>query len=302
MIANSIVSNSDYTQVLNGFTFLKNYADSGFSKVVPARTVTFTIKQILNNPNFLIDTFRQQGGREARIDMKISDVEVLPDTTVHKSTFTFNQKTNGNTVPTSGNYANGYLKFLACSHGIVSFIPDPVAGKIGSQCKMEYTIRNAANEIVINLKDNYGGFHPNYQPFAGDANNSPAESYYRVWTPSFYDYANLQWVRDWYNNFTPISGTPFNSGNDRGNNHFEQYGKYLPVYTDAEENDFYTITIKNTGLFPFEFRAGKTSVFDTQGLADVYTTIPADGQNYTFRLNIRDYGVGEAYKINAYIR
>jgi hypothetical protein len=81
MIANSLVSSSDYTQVFNGFKYIKSYSESGFTKVIPTRTVTFTIKQILNNFNFLIDTFIQQGGRESRIDMKITNTETPSSTT-----------------------------------------------------------------------------------------------------------------------------------------------------------------------------------------------------------------------------
>lgn len=284
-----------YDDTFNAFVFLKNYAQSSSIRVVASKTVNYSLWQQLNDSTFLLRKWQQEGGNSTRIDMKITDLPVVtPDSTIYKSVFTFNQKTNGNTVPTSGNYVNGYLQFQAFSHGIVFKVPDPVGVQRGLQVKLEYTIRNAANEIVINLKDNYGGFHPNYQPFAGDANTQPAESYYRVWTPSHGDYANLDFVRDFFNNFTAISGTPFNSAVDRGNNHFDQYTKYLVEGT-------YTMTIKNTGLFPFELRAGKTSVFNTQSLADVYTTIPANNSEYNFTLNVVNNGVNEAYKINAFI-
>lgn len=284
-----------YDDTYDAFLFLKNYAQSSSIRVTATKTVNYSIWQQLNDSTFLLRKWQQEGGQTSRINLKIANIdEPTIDPTIFKSVFTFNQKTNGNPVPSSGNYVNGYLLFEAFSHGIVFKVPDPVGAKVGLQCKLEYTIRNAANEIVINLKDNYGGFHPNYRPFAGDADNSPAESYYRVWTPSHPDYPNLAFIRDFYNGFTPISGTPFADANDRGNNHFDQYSKYFPEGT-------YTITIKNTGVFPFQLRAGKTSVFNTPNLADVYTTIPADNIERTFTLNVQNFGVGEAYKINAFI-
>ena len=284
-----------FDDTYNSFLFLKNYAESNFNLVVPTKTVNYSLSQQISDPTYLLRRWQQEGGSYTnRIDMKISDINVItPINEVFKSVFTFNQKTNGNPVPTSGDTENGYIKFYAFSHGIVFKVPDPVGAKRGLQCKMEYTIRNAANEIVINLKDNYGGFHPNYQPFAGDANTQPAESYYRVWTQSHGDYANLDFVRDFYYNFTAISGTPFQNANDRSNNHFGDYTKYFP------EGD-YKLTIKNTGAFPFELRAGRNDVHLTQGQADVYTTMEA-GTERIFDLNVRTLGTGQPYKINAYI-
>jgi hypothetical protein len=283
-----------YDDTFNAFVFLKNYAQNSSNLVVASKIVYYSITQQLNDSTFLLNRWQQEGGNSTRIDMKISDTSVITDSIIYKSVFTFNQKTNGNTVPTSGTYVNGYLQFWAFSHGIVVNVPDPVLAKKGQQCKLEYTIKNALNEIVINLKDNYGGFHPNFQNFSGDANTNPAESYYRVWTPAHEDYENLKWIRDYYNNFTPISGTPFNSAVDRGNNHFSQYHKYLV------EGD-YTLTIKNTGLFPINLRAGKTDTLETLGVADVYTTIPANNMEYNFTLHVRNYESNQPYKINAYI-
>ena len=293
-------SRQAYDDTFTAFVFLKNYAQSSSVRVVASKTVNYTLPQLLNDSTFLARRFQEEGGQSTRLDLKIATS--APNTSVFKSVFTFNQKTNGNAVPTSGNYVNEYLRFEAFSHGIVFKVPDPVGAKVGMQVKLEYTIKNAANEVVINLKDNYGGFHPNYRPFAGDADNDPAESYYRVWTSSHGDYANLSFIRDFYNNFTAISGTPFATANDRGNNHFNDYSKYLP---EGE----YTMTIKNTGLFPFQLRAGKTSVFNTPKTtsghnineADVYTTILANNTEYSFTLYVSNYGMGEAYKINAFI-
>jgi hypothetical protein len=283
-----------YDDTFNAFVFLKNYAQNSSNLVVASKIVYYSITQQLNDSTFLLNRWQQKEGNSTRIDMKISDTSVITDSIIYKSVFTFNQKTNGNTVPTSGTYVNGYLQFWAFSHGVVVNVPDPVLAKKGQQCKLEYTIKNFLNEIVINLKDNYGGFHPNFQNFSGDANTNPAESYYRVWTPAHEDYENLKWIRDYYNNFTPISGTPFNSAVDRGNNHFSQYHKYLV------EGD-YTLTIKNTGLFPINLRAGKTDTLETLGVADVYTTIPANNMEYNFTLHVRNYESNQPYKINAYI-
>jgi hypothetical protein len=297
-ISSSIAQNytsTAFDETLNAFIYLKNWASNNIQLVSPTKTVNYSIYQLLNDSTYLLRRFREEGGKDTRINLKISNIPVVtPTDTVYKSQWTFNQKTNGNSVPTSGDFVNGYLKFWAFSHGIVFKIPDPVGAKKGLLCKLEYTIKNAANEIVIQLKDNYGGFHPNYRPYAGDADNSAAESYYRVWTSTHGDYANLAWVRDWYNGFAAISGTPFATANDRGNNHFSDYTKYFP-------EGIYTLTIKNTGEFPFSLRAGKINSFNTEGLADVYTDIPADNTDYTFNLDVRNLGVGEAYKINAFI-
>ena len=290
-------SSVSFDDTFRAFVDLKTYAASNSSIVTPTKTVNYAIWQLLNDSTYLLRRYQQEGGQLARLNMKISDLPVTtPTDTIYKSQWSFTQMLNGNTVPTSGNYVNGYLKFYAFSHGIVAQIPDPVGAKKGMLVKLEYKIKNASNAIVIELKDNYSGFHPNYRPFAGDADNLPANDYRRVWTPSFGDYDNLAWVRNFYNDFTPISGTPFLDANDRANNHFDShYTKYFPEGT-------YTLEIKNTGEFPFQLRAGKNSVFDTEGLAQVYTEIPADNSWKTFTLEVRDYGDGEAYKINAFIK
>jgi len=212
------------------------------------------------------------------------------NSTIYQSLFTFNQKSNGQPIPTNGDYTNGYLKFQAFSHGISRNITIPQDN--GVICKFEYEILNNDNEVVFSCKDNYGGFHPNFQ------NNPSAESYYRVWTPGHSDYSNFQWVRDYFNNFTAIPGTSFNSALDRGNNHFDIYNGYIPL------NKSYIMKIKNTGNFSFQLRAGTIDTFENPNLADVYTTIPPDNTWYNFNLNrIRvDNNNGEtrAYKINCY--
>jgi hypothetical protein len=212
------------------------------------------------------------------------------DSTIYKSLFTFNQKSNGQTLPTSSDYANGYLKFYAFSHGISRNITMPQ--DIGVICKFEYEILNNDNEVVFSCKDNYGGFHPNFQ------NNPSAESYYRVWTQGHSDYNNFQWIRDYFNNFTAIPGTSFNSALDRGNNHFDIYNGYVPL------NKSYVMKIKNTGNFSFQLRAGTIDTFENPNLADIYTTIPPDNTWYNFNLNgirVDNNNDGtRAYKINCY--
>ncbi len=206
-----------------------------------------------------------------------------------KSQFTFNQKSNGQSLPTGGaQTGNEYMLFDAFSHAINRSLILPADQ--GVICKFEYWIKNAAGEIVIYCKDTYGGFHPNFQPVVG------AESYYRVWTPSHQDYAAFQWVRDWYNNFTAIPSTPFNVANDRGNNHFTQYSKYLVQGT-------HTIEFRNLGTFPVQLRAGRNESFENPDAADVYATILADGQLRSFNLNVTaSLDPFEQYKINCYNR
>jgi hypothetical protein len=215
------------------------------------------------------------------------------DSTIYKSLFTFNQKSNGQPIPTSGDYTNNYLKFHAFSHGISRNISIP--NDIGVICKVEYEIWNNDNELVFALKDNYGGFHPNFQ------NNPSAESYYRVWTPGHSDYNNFQWIRDYFNNFTAIPGTSFNSTLDRGNNHFDTYTKYIPL------DKTYRIRIKNTGDKSFRFVAGANDTFEEIGYADVIAIIPPNNewseyyQLHKVRINNNRNGDNtEAYKINCY--
>jgi hypothetical protein len=215
----------------------------------------------------------------------------INDSTIYKSLFTFNQKSNGQPIPTNGDYINGYLKFQAFSHGISRNITIPQDN--GVICKFEYEILNNDNEVVFSCKDNYGGFHPNFQ------NNPSAESYYRVWTQGHSDYINFQWIRDYFNNFIAIPGTSFNSALDRGNNHFDIYNGYIPL------NKSYIMKIKNIGDFSFQLRAGTIDTFENPNLADIYTTIPPDNTWYNFNLNrIRvdnnNNGETRAYKINCY--
>lgn len=204
--------------------------------------------------------------------------------TVEKSTFVFNQKSNGTPTPEPSHTGNGYTLVSSPSHGITRTLNNMPADK-GTICKFEYEIINSANEVVVSMKDNYGGFHPNFKNEVG------AESYYRVWTPSFPQYSDYAWIRDFYNNFTSISGTPFATADDRGNNHFSQYQKYFV-------NGNYTLKIKNTGDKPFEIRAGANSNFENSGAAQVYTTVAADGEWKYFNIYIG--GITEMYKLNIY--
>lgn len=298
--ANNPQEEDSFYQAINAFKALKIYAESNNTRVVPVRTVNYAIWQILNDPLFLIRKFEESGGFSSRLNLKITENPVLPPTPgdtggIKKSEFSFVQKTNGNPVPTEGGgQVNGYVLFAAPSHGIVFKVPDPVGTQIGLQCKLEYTIKNSAGETIFTLKDNYGGFHPNY------ANNPDAESYRRVWTPSFGDYENLKFVRDFYNDFTPISGTPFQTANDRANNHFSPYYKYIPA-------GIYSLEIKNTGIFPFSLRAGRNDVFDQIPVGGTVTQnnvrfeVPPDNNVYTFPLHVLNDGSGNGYKMNTYI-
>jgi hypothetical protein len=285
---------------------------------VPSNLPTFeyNVNQIINNNNnnnWLRDSMILKGHT---LSYRISAIQVgnnvqpspLPSSTpnnnngIYKSLFTFNQKSNGQSVPTTGDYTNGYLKFYAFSHGISRNITIPQ--DIGVICKFEYEIINSDNQIVISCKDNYGGFHPNFK------NDPSAESYYRVWTQGHQDYDKFKWIRDFYENFTRITpnhtgivpqipNTPFYEANDRSNNHFEAYDCYLPL------NKSYIMRIKNTGTFSFQLRAGSLDNFEKPYLADAYRAIPPDNTWYDIPLNRmrennNDDGQTKAYKINCF--
>jgi hypothetical protein len=286
---------------------------------VPSNLPTFeyNVNQIINNGNNWLR--ESMISAEHSLTKRISAIQVgnnvqptpLPTSTpnndngIYKSLFTFNQKSNGQTVPTSGDYANGYLKFYAFSHGISRNITMPQ--DTGVICKFEYEILNSDNEVVISCKDNYGGIHPNFK------NDPSAESYYRVWTQGHQDYDKFKWIRDFYENFTRITpnhtgivpsipNTPFYEANDRSNNHFDAYNFYLPL------NKSYIMRIKNTGTFSFQLRAGSLDTFDNfekPYLADAYRTIPPDNTWYDIALNRmrvdnNDDGQTKAYKINCF--
>ena len=216
---------------------------------------------------------------------------------IFKSQFIFNQISNGQTVPTTGEYTNGYLKVTAFSHGISRNIDMPEDK--GVICKFEYQILDNNNNIIFDCKDNYGGFHPNFQ------NNPTSESYYRVWTPGHSQYDNFQWVRDYINNFTPIPNFP--TAADRANNHFSAYDGFVPVASNIS----YRMRIKNTGTFPFALRAGSLNTFEDPrpGYYDIRTDIPADNDWKTFELprlrigneaDIYPNDPNRLYKINCY--
>jgi hypothetical protein len=216
-----------------------------------------------------------------------------------KSSFIFNQKSNGQTVPTTGEYTNGYLKVTAFSHGISRNITMPEDK--GVICKFEYHILDNNNNIIFDCKDNYGGFHPNFQK------NLTSESYYRVWetNPKDPQYDNFQWVRDYIDGFTPIPNFP--TAADRANNHFSAYDGFVPVASNIS----YRMRIKNTGTFAFALRAGSLNTFEDERYADIYTDIPADNDWKIFELprlrigneaDIYPNDPNRLYKINCYNR
>ena len=259
-------------------------------------SINVTLKQALssNSGTYIKNAWLAAGGsptNRVKINMIVTPTAegngggvILPPTSVQKSVFVFNQKTNGNPTPEPNHTGNGYTLVAIPSHGITRTLNNMPFDK-GTICQFELELVNSSGEIVASMKDNYGGFHPNFQ------NDSGAESYYRVWTPSFPQYNDYQWIRDFYNNFTSIAGTPFNTANDRGNNHYSQYSKYLI-------NGNYTLRVKNTGNKPFEIRAGSNTFFDTSGAAQVYATVQADAQWQVFNIYIG--GISEQYKINIY--
>lgn len=265
---------------------------------------SYSINQILDNGiNWLRTSMINAGhsltNRISAIQVENNEVETQ---LTYKSNYIFNQKYNNQSLPTNNQeYANGYLNFQAFSHGITRTINMPQ--DIGVICKFQYEILNSDNEVVISCLDNYGGFHPNFK------NDTSAESYYRVWTPSHPDYNNFQWVRDFYNNFSTITPNhtmitptnvdqPFYSANDRGNNHFNIYTHYLPV------NKSYVLRIKNIGSNSFQLRAGTVVNFENPNLADIYETIPPNNNWYNFALNKfsvnNENGTTRAYKINCF--
>jgi hypothetical protein len=293
---------------------------------VPSNLPTFeyNVNQIINNSNnWLRESMIL---KEHTLTKRISAVQVgnnvqpspLPTSTpnndngIYKSLFTFNQKSNGQSVPTTGDYTNGYLKFYAFSHGITRKLNfNNFSQDKGSICKFEYEILNSDNQIVISCKDNYGGFHPNFSNKIVD--NKYPESYNNIWVNSSPYYNDSTWIRDFYENFTritpnhtgivpPTPDTPFYEANDRSNNHFGAYNFYLPL------NKSYIMRIKNTGTFSFQLRAGSLDTFDNfekPYLADAYRTIPPDNEWYDIALNRmrennNDDGQTRAYKINCY--
>lgn len=293
-----------FYQTINAFKNLKIYAENNDTRVVPTKTINYSIRQLLNDPLFLIRKFQENGGFSTRLNLKITENEeeviippVIPPIDnggIKKSEFSFTQESNGNPIPTDGGgQVSGYVLFAAASHGIVFQVPDPVGDKKGIQCKLEYVIKNSAGKVIFSLKDNYGGFHPNYK------NDNTAESYRRVWTPTHPDYENLKFIRDFFNIFEEIPNSPFRTAEDRGNNHASPYYKYIPA-------GIYTLEIKNTGSFPFHLRAGRHDIFDrkpesgTPSEKNIHTSIPPDNKVYTFYLHVLSDGSGHGYKMNLF--
>jgi len=294
---------------------------------VPSNLLTFeyNVNQIINNNNnWLRDSMIFKGHT---LSKRISAIQVgnnvqpspLPTSTpnndngIYKSLFTFNQKSNGQSVPTTGDYTNGYLKFYAFSHGITRKLNfNNFSQDKGSICKFEYEILNSDGEVVISCKDNYGGFHPNFSYTLDDLGRK-RESYDNIWVESSPFYDDSKWIRDFFTNFTKITPNhtgieplikdrPFYIADDRSNNHFDAYNFYLPL------NKSYIMRIKNTGTFSFQLRAGSLDTFDNYNnpnLADAYRPIPPDNEWYDIALNRmrennNDDGQTRAYKINCY--
>lgn len=257
-------------------------------------SINITLKQALSSSSgtYIKNAWQAAGGgptNRVKINMIVTPTAEgigggITPAAVQKSVFAFTQKSNGQSLPAPSHTGNGYTRVAIPSHGITRTLNNMPSDK-GTICKFELEIVDSNGEVIASMRDNYGGFHPNFE------NNTLAESYYRVWTPSFSQYNDYQWIRDFYNNFTSIAGTPFSSANDRGNNHYDDYSKYFI-------NGNYTLRIKNTGDKPFEFRAGSNTFFDTPGAAQVYTTIQSDGQWQSFNIFIG--GISEQYKINIY--
>jgi len=67
-----------YDDTFNAFLFLKNYAQSSPVRVVASKTVNYSLTQQLNDATFLLRTWQQEGGNSTRIDLKISDTNVVP--------------------------------------------------------------------------------------------------------------------------------------------------------------------------------------------------------------------------------
>lgn len=295
------VAHSTWTESLAAMSEIRTeLGNNRLSQPANASSINITLKNALaNNSGTAIKTAWSNAGGSPTNRVKINMIveptsgSILPSpSTVKKSEFTFVQKSNGQALPTPSDTGNGYTRVSCASHGITRTLNNMPADK-GTIVKFEYEIINSANEVVASMKDNYGGFHPNFRDFPGDETHLPAESYYRVWTPSFYDYNSYEWVRDFFNNFTSISGTPFLVAEDRGNNHFDQYRQFFV-------NGNYTLRIRNTGEKPFELRAGANSLFETPppNGAQVYTTVPPDNTWRTYSLYIG--GISEQYKINIY--
>jgi hypothetical protein len=293
---------------------------------VPSNLLTFeyNVNQIINNSNDWLRNSMITKGHT--LTNRISAIQVgnnvqpapLPtptsttnnDNGIYKSLFTFNQKSNGQTVPTNGDYENGYLKFYAFSHGITRKLNfNNFSEDKGSICKFEYEILNSDGEVVISCKDNYGGFHPNFSYTLDDLGRK-RESYDRIWVESSPFYDDSKWIRDFFTNFTKITPNhtgiepqikdrPFYIADDRSNNHFEAYDCYLPL------NKSYIMRIKNTGNFSFQLRAGSLGTFEDIDSADAFATILPNNDWNNFPLNRmrvdnNNNGETRAYKINCF--
>ena len=94
---------------------------------------------------------------------------------------------------------------------------------------------------------------------------------------------------------------PFYNANDRSNNHFDIYSKYIPI------NKSYRIRVRNTGDKPFIFSAGANSRFDNPNTADVWTLVQPGTQGewalggIKINNNVNNDNT-ELYKINCYNR
>lgn len=121
------------------------------------------------------------------------------------SSFDYIQLSNGQSLPNT-KQGNGYILTHLFSHSRVATpVQDTPNGAFASCEVWLYFI--PTGELVWHLSDSIGGYHPNF------FNSSERGG------------KNYQWIDDWANNFQPYGS--FSSAQDRGNNHFPEYQKYL---------------------------------------------------------------------------
>jgi hypothetical protein len=122
--------------------------------------------------------------------------------------FSFIQKSNGKSFDSSKAQTNGYIRVHFPSHCRVA---TPVyQTPIGAYAHCEWGLKNANNEEIAHLLDTVGGFHPSF--FEASQRAGRGNDYYG-------------WIDEWAANFKPFA--PFYSAQDRGNNHFDMYKKYV---------------------------------------------------------------------------